>query len=139
MAESQRILLVTDAANGGLTQSLERHGFAVSVESDCERAHARLVEAPADLLIIDLADGDAAVDLVKRVRAAARLRKVLIMSVAEWGSGQPTLLLSQGVDAFEPKPIDAGRLVSAVEGLLRPRMAMTAKASGVKSEPGAED
>lgn len=139
MAESQRILLVTDAANGSLSQSLEKHGFAVSVESNCQRAHRRLTESPADLLIIDLADGEAAVDLVKRVRAAARLRKVLIMTLAEWGSGQPTLLLSQGVDAFEPKPIDAARLVSAVQRLLRPRMAMTAKASGVKGELGLED
>lgn len=139
MAESQRILLVTDAANDRLTQSLERNGFTVSVESDCERAQVRLTEAPADLLIVDLANGDAAVDLVKRVRVSTRLRRMLIMTLAEWGSGQPTLLLSQGVDAFEPKPIDAARLVSAVERLLRPRMVMTAKASGVKGESGLED
>lgn len=138
MADSQRILLVTDAANGGLSQSLEKRGFAVSVEPNCQRAYRRLTEAPADLLIVDLGDAPAAVDLVKRVRGAARLRKVLIMTLAEWGSGQPTLLLSQGVDAFEPKPIDAARLVSAAERLLRPRMAMTAKVSSVKGE-SAED
>ncbi len=139
MPESQRILLVTDAANGGLSQSLRKHGFVVSVESDCQRAHLRLAEAPAALLIIDLADAPAALDLVKRVRATAEFKRVLIMTVAEWGSGQPTLLLSQGVDAFEPKPIDAVRLVSAVKRLLRPRKAMTAKASGVKVQSGLKD
>jgi DNA-binding response OmpR family regulator len=133
MADS-RILLVSDAADGGLGRALENEGYAVSVESDCERAYRQFVSAPADLVIIDVADGNDALDLLQRVRAGSKFKKVLIMAVAEWGSGQPTVLLSQGADAFEPKPINPARLLTAVERLLRPRMAMTAKASGEPAE-----
>jgi len=56
------------------------------------------------------------------------------LTVAQWGTGQATIALAQGADAFEPKPVEADRLVDAIERLLRPGMVMTARASATNGD-----
>jgi DNA-binding response OmpR family regulator len=133
MIESQRILLVSDAGNSRMRRVLEKHGFKVSL-ANCQNADKHLAKVLPDLLIIDLADPTEAVELIRRVRGTVQSKNLLVMAVAEWGTGQATLSLSHGADAFEPKPIDGPRLVAAVEKLLIPRMVLTANASTAKAE-----
>jgi DNA-binding response OmpR family regulator len=137
---TQRILFANDRPlDEALLRALKERGFEVTCEDDRERAYAELTNTAVDLLIIDLADVAGAVELLKRVRATPELSRTLLLTIAEWGTGQPTLALSQGTDAFEAKPIDADRLIAAVEKLLRPRMVMTAKASTTRGEAGADE
>ncbi len=125
----QRILYVGDESlDKSLCVALRDRRFEIT-ESDSPRALTVLTNETFGLLIIDLRDANEAVDLLKAVRAEARLHNLQTLVIAEWGTGQPTFALSQGADAFEPAPIDAGRLVESVEKLLRPRMVMTATAS----------
>jgi CheY-like chemotaxis protein len=131
----QRILFVSDGVfDQKLRSALAERRFEIT-ESDPARALAQLTDETFDLLIIDLCDATEAVDLLKTVRAESRHRNLQTLVIAEWGSGQPTLALSQGADAFERAPIDVPRLVESVEKLLRPRLVMTARASTADGEP----
>lgn len=130
----QRILFVSDGVfDRTLCDALEERRFE-TVESDPSRALTQLTNDTFDLLIINLRETTEALDLLKTVRAEARLAKLQTLLIAEWGTGQPTLALSQGVDAFEPEPIDAPRLIAAIDKLLRPRLVMTATASSADAE-----
>ncbi|HYT50049.1 MAG TPA: hypothetical protein VEL78_06635 [Pyrinomonadaceae bacterium] len=131
---TQRILFVSDGTiDQSLRAALEEQRFEVA-ESDSQRALSKLTIGSFDLLIINTRDATQAIELLKKVRSVTSLRNVLTLVIAEWGTGQPTLALSEGADAFEPAPIDVPRLVAAVEQLLRPHMVMTAKASIANGE-----
>jgi len=131
---TQRILFVNDGSlDRSLRIALEERRFEI-VESNSNEALTQLADGSFDLLIINLRDAAKAVGLLKHARASAHLRNLLTLVIAEWGTGQPMLALSEGVEAFEPAPIDAPRLIAAVENLLRPRMVMTVAASATKGE-----
>jgi DNA-binding response OmpR family regulator len=90
--------------------------------------YEELVASPPDLLILDVSDPSEGVALLKRVRASSSLKRIAVLVIAEWGTGQSTLALSNGADAIERKPIDAPRLSAAVTRLLQPHMVLTARA-----------
>src|SRR6266851_6280899 len=119
MTRSQRILIVTgDAQSEAMRGALEARGFAVTAAPDYESAYRQLLETRFELVVIDLIDAAAGVEFIKRVRVTASLTQPLLLVIAEWGTGGAALALSQRVDAYEPKPIDAARLVDSVERLL---------------------
>lgn len=127
---TQQILIISDdAGREFLRHALIGHGLNVTVSEDADAGYGLLADGEFDLVIGNLSDASTGVDLIQRIRSNAKLSKLLILTVAEWGTGQATIALSQGSDGFEPKPIDANRLVGAVEKLLRPGMAMSANAS----------
>ncbi len=130
--------MILFVSNGTIDQTLrtalEERRFELA-ESDSQRALNELSIGSFGLLIIDVRDPTQAIELLKSVRSVTSLRSVLTLVIAEWGTGQTTLALSEGADAFEPAPIDAPRLIAAVETLLRPRMVMTAKAGTADREP----
>ncbi len=130
----QRILFVSDVVfDQRLRPALEERRFEIT-QADPARALTQLTDDTFDLLIINLREPGEAVDLLKAVRAETRLHNLQTLLIAEWGTGQPTLGLSQGADAFEPAPIEVPRLIAAVEKLLRPRLVMTARASTADAE-----
>ena len=119
MTQPQRILIASDEAfPAPIRAALEHRGFEVTVAQDFKRAYSQLLQSAFDLVFVDVAEGADGVDLIMRVRAAPELSKTVILATAEWGTGQATLALSQGADAFEPKPLDATSLVAAVERML---------------------
>ena len=123
----ERIIFVTDDAIGDpLVDSLRAHGFEVSIETRCHAAYQQALASPPHLLVLDVANAVRAIELLKRVRSAATLNKTPVLVLAEWGTGQATVALTSGADVFEPKPIDAARLIAAVERCLRPRLVMAA-------------
>ncbi len=120
MTQSQQILIVSDdVPDASLRGTLEQRGFEVTIAKDAETAYHHLLESAFDLLIIDLVQASEGLGLLKLVRSTSMLSKTFVLTIADWGTGQPTLALSQGADAFEPKPIDPARLIAAVERLLR--------------------
>jgi DNA-binding response OmpR family regulator len=123
----QRILIVADDAQFELMRGpLAVRGFAVMPAPDYESAYRQLLEARFDLAVIDLVDAVAGVEFIKRVQGATNLTQPLLLVIAEWGTGGATLALSQRADAYEPKPVDAARLVDSVERLLGTK-ALTAR------------
>jgi DNA-binding response OmpR family regulator len=117
MTRPQRILIVSDDAQS-MCGALEARGFAVTAAPDYDSAYRQLFEARFDVVVIDLVEAADGVEFIKRVRAAASLTTPLLLVIVEWGTGGATLALTQRADAYEPKPIDAERLVDSVERLL---------------------
>jgi DNA-binding NtrC family response regulator len=98
--------------------ALAARGFAVTAAPDYESAYRQLLEARFALVVIDLVEPAAGVEFIKRVHATTNLGQPLLLVIAEWGMGGATLALKQSVDAYEPKPVDAARLVDSIERLL---------------------
>ncbi len=139
MTRPQKILIVSGHAPSIFARTaLEQRRFEVTVAEEFESAYGQLLDSAFDLVIVDFAPAEEGVEFVKRLRATPKLSKTFVLTLAEWGTGQPTLALSEGADAYEPKPIDAARLVAAVEKLLRQRVAKTAAAtngmSGIETD-----
>ena len=119
MARPQRILIVTDEAQFELIRgALAARGFAVTAAPDYDSAYRQVLEARFELLVIDLVEAVAGVEFIKRVQGATNLARPLLLVISEWGTGGATLALSQSADGYEPKPVDAVRLVDSVERLL---------------------
>ena len=118
MPESQRILIVSNSAAFPRAE-LEQRRFEVTTANDCDTAFERLLGASFDLVVVDFASAGEGIEFIKRVRATPQLTGILILIIAEWGTGGATLALSQGADAYEPKPIDANGLITSIERLLR--------------------
>ena len=120
MAKSQQILIVTDGTEFPRAQ-LEERGFAVTIAKDGDAAFEDLLATPFDLVVIDFSSARDGIEFIKRVRDTPQLAGILILIMAEWGTGEPTLALSAGADAFEPgdgRSIDSNRLLTSIERLL---------------------
>jgi len=131
----ERILIISDGEpNASLQRALNEHGFTVSVAEDADDGYERLSRLQFDLVIVNLNQPISGLGLIKRIRSNIALRSLMVLTIAEWGTGQPTIALAQGADGFEPAPVDGRRLVTAVEKLLRPNMVMTATASAATGE-----
>ena len=133
VTRSQRILIVSDdAQSGAMRDALAARGFAVTAAPDYESAYRQLLEARFALAVIDLLETVAGVEFIKRVQGTTNLTQPLLLVIAEWGTGGAMLALGQSADAYEPKPVDAARLVDSVERLLG------TKALSARGEIGAE-
>lgn len=131
MSARQIMIVSSETADKWMVDALRDHGFEVAAATT-PIAFERLGLSPGDLLVIDVLDPREGIELLKAVRSTSELKAALVMVIAEWGTGQPTLALSNGADAFEPKPIDAPRLIAAVNKLLRPNMVMVARANALE-------
>jgi DNA-binding response OmpR family regulator len=129
----QRILIVPyDAQFESMRGALAARGFVVTAATDYDSAYRQLLDARFDLLVIDLVEAVAGVEFIKRVQGTTNLTQPLLLVIAEWGTGGATLALSQGANAYEPKPVDAAQLVDSVERLLG------TKALSARAKIGAE-
>jgi DNA-binding response OmpR family regulator len=125
MLHLPRILLVsTDARFEFMRAAVEARGFEVTVAHDQEGAYRRLLESSIDLVVIDVAQAPRDVEFIQRLLATPKLSKTFVLALGEWGTGQPTVALAQGADAYEPKPVNTERLIAAVERVLRPELAV---------------
>ena len=122
---SQSILFVGGANfDGPVRRRLEQKGFSVSAIHDLEHAADLLTRSRVDAVIIDLNETAGGIGFISWMRSIPTLKSSTVLAVAEWGSGQPTVALSAGADAYEPRPINAERLVDAIERLLNKRAAV---------------
>lgn len=132
MPDLQQILLVSDDAPSKFTRAaLEQRGFVVAFAQDFDTAHRQLHDSAFDLVIVDVARAGNGIEFVRGLRATPKLSKTFVLTIADWGTGQATLALTAGADAYEPKPVSPERLIAAIEGLLRQRVVKTAAAANV--------
>jgi two-component system, OmpR family, response regulator CpxR len=132
MPKLQQILILSDSVlDEFMRAALEQQGFGVTVAHDAEKAYGQLLGSSFDLVIVDVARTQKGVEFVKRLRSEPKLSRTRVLTIAAWGTGQATLALTEGADAFEAKPLNPDRLVVAVERLLRPKAVRTAVASNL--------
>ncbi len=121
MSEAKRILVVEDddVARELMQMTLARRGYEVTCASDGIEGYEIAERLRPDLIITDIqmpaADG---AHLVRRVRDTPGLMTTPILVTTGYGTGSATLTLSQGADAYEPKPIDPASLLETVGRLL---------------------
>lgn len=131
----QRILIISDdRTSESLRRALDEKGFEVTLTGNADDGYRQIVDARFHLVLVNLDRAITGAGLIKRIRANPKLTQLRVMTIAEWGTGQATIALAQGADAFEPKPIEAGRLVDAIERLFLPNMVMTARASATDGD-----
>ncbi len=131
----QRILIISDdRTSESLRRALDEVGFAVTLTENADDGYGQLVADRFQLVLVNLDQAITESGLIRRIRANPRLSQLRVLTIADWGTGQATIALAQGADAFEPKPIEAGRLAEAVERLLRPIRVKTARASATNGE-----
>jgi DNA-binding response OmpR family regulator len=123
MAHLPRILIVgADAQFEFMRAAVEARGFEVMVAYDHDGAYRSLLESSFDLVVIDVAQAPRDIEFIQRLRVTPELSKIFVLALGEWGTGQPTLALSQGADGYEPKPVNTERLIAGVERMLRPEL-----------------
>jgi CheY-like chemotaxis protein len=121
MSEAKRILVVEDDDDIRelMRLTLERRGYDVATAADGIEGYDLALSLRPDLIITDIhmpaADG---AHLVRRVRDTLELLVTPIIVTTGYGTGSATLTLSQGADAYEPKPVDPASLLQKVERLL---------------------
>lgn len=131
----ERILIVSgEQTNIWMRATLARQGFSVTITDDADKGYQQLIESRFDLVVLSLGDSTSGLNLIKRIRTNSELPRVSILAIAEWGTGQPTMALTEGADGFEPEPLDDTRLLAAVARLMRPNLTMTARASGADGD-----
>ena len=114
-----RVLIVSDQRISGSLDAMYARGFETTLTRQFDTATANDCAAQYDLIVVDLArarDG-----FIAELRQCPELQRLPILVVGEWGTGQPSLALSQGADGFEPVPIDLYRLADSIERLLNSR------------------
>ena len=132
MLDSKKILIVSDHAEDKFTRvALEQRGFAVVFAQDFDVAYRQLRDSAFDLVIVDVARAATGIEFVKHLRGTPTMSRILVLTIADWGTGQGTLALTEGADAYEPKPVSPERVITAIERMLRQRVAKTAAATNV--------
>jgi len=109
-----------------LRRQLNARGFAVTFERTSSEAFDQLFRSSFDVVVMDLVSTADAGEFIKRIRKIVTFKAIPIVVVGEWGTGQLSLALSAGADAFEPA-LDAARLIEAIARLPKRRAAAAGK------------
>ncbi len=113
-----------------LVMNLRGAGYEVEAVGDGERALARQLEAPADLLVLDLMmprmDG---LEVCKALRAKGSAAPILMLT-AKSTELDRVLGLELGADDYLTKPFSLAELLARVKALLR-RAALLAQANAL--------
>jgi CheY-like chemotaxis protein len=122
MTTTRRVLFVAPKIPDDVTRrTLENRGLAAIYEADWQNAWGRLAESQFSLVIADLGRDEEAINFIRRMRETESTKAMPVLVLGEWGTGGPTLALSQGADAYERTPIQAERLATSIERLLTER------------------
>ncbi|MGH3006743.1 MAG: response regulator [Gaiellaceae bacterium] len=121
MADPVTILLVDDeeSIQKLLTYPLEREGYHVVQARDGEEALARFIEAPVDLVVLDLM-----LPKLGGLEVCRRMRKIegtvpIIMLTARGDEVDKVVGLELGADDYITKPFSIREFMSRVRALLR--------------------
>ncbi|MEM6422507.1 MAG: response regulator [Pseudomonadota bacterium] len=121
--ERGRVLLAEDEASivASLRFLLGRAGFQVEVETDGERVVARALDAPPDLLVLDvMLPGIDGFEALRRLRADPRCAALPIVMLTAKGQREDRETATRlGANAFITKPFANADVVNAVTRLVR--------------------
>jgi two-component system response regulator PrrA len=117
------VLVVDDdrAIRAVLERSLALEGFEVVAVADGELALERVVQAPPDVVVLDVGlPGIDGVEVVRRIRADGNDVPICILS-ARVDVGDRIAGLEAGADDYMVKPFSVAELVARLNALLRRR------------------
>jgi CheY-like chemotaxis protein len=122
MKQATVVLAEDDAANQRLFQMvLEDCGYRILVASNGREVLHILETDGVDLVLMDIhMPGMDGLETVKRIRASEKpYSGVPVIGVtAHAGLPERRVFLDAGMNAFEPKPVDLGRLIETIDRLL---------------------
>jgi len=116
-----RILVVEDNEDlaFGLRKVLEFEGYQVQVAADGEEGMKQAVEAPPDLLILDvMLPGKGGFEVLRELRTSGKRFPVLILTARSQES-DVVLGFDFGADDYVTKPFSTAELLARVRALLR--------------------
>lgn len=125
------VLLIDDDAEltGLLAQYLDQEGFKVSVAHDGERALGRIVEARAEIVVLDImmpnVDG---IEVLRRIRSESAIP--VLMLTARGDEVDRVAGLDLGADDYLAKPCSPRELAARLRAILRRANGTTPKAEG---------
>src|SRR5262249_59233929 len=96
-------------------------------ERKTRAAFDQLTQSSFDVVVVEQVSTADSSEFIKAIRKVATFKAIPIIVIGEWGTGQCSLALSAGADAFEPTPIDAARLIEAIARLPKRRAAAAGK------------
>jgi len=116
---AQLLLVEDDAAiRGGLIRALSERGHAVSSTSTAMEALQLVVEAPPDLVILDLGLPD--LDGYEALRMIRAITKVpVVVATARDDESDIVKVLDAGADDYLVKPFGVGQIEARVRAVLR--------------------
>jgi CheY-like chemotaxis protein len=121
MRAARKIVVIEDdeVARELMRLTLVRRGYEVGTAEDGVRGYEEIMRLRPDLIITDIsmpaADG---VHLVRHVRDTPEVAAIPILITTGFGTGNATFALTQGADAYEPKPINPESFLATVARLL---------------------
>lgn len=117
--KSQRILFISHEIPDDVTRrTLETRGFTLTHSEDVVGARQQLFESEFNSVVILLGDDSDGITFIRQLRETESTKKIPVVALGEWGTGQPSLALSQGADAYEKIPVDGERLATSIERVL---------------------
>jgi two-component system KDP operon response regulator KdpE len=121
-----RILVVDDEEQirRALRSILSTRGYALEMAATAEEALLKAIDAPPDLVILDLALPDRSGIEVCRELRAWMTAPILILSVRA-NEADKIQALDEGADDYLTKPFSAGELLARIRALLRRTAALT--------------
>ncbi len=132
------ILLIDDDTEltGLLGEYLEQEGFRVAIAADGERAFGRIVDARADIVVLDImmpkVDG---LQVLRRIRSESSVP--VLMLTARGDEADRIAGLDLGADDYLAKPCSPAELTARIRAILRrtqPGGEPTSEATGVQRE-----
>ncbi len=124
MSDTKKILVVEDddVARELMRMALEHRGHTVITAEDGLRGYEEALQSHPDLIVTDVnmpsADG---IQLMRHVRDTPEIAAIPILVTTGYGTGNASFSLTQGADAYEPKPISHDSFLATVDRLLHKR------------------
>jgi DNA-binding response OmpR family regulator len=118
---AMRILVVDDEPDlrALLADYLEMQGFDVGAAADTNELDARLAEAPADVIVLDInMPGENGLAALARLRARG-VRAGVILLTAAGSLGDRLSGLTDGADDYVVKPFEPRELLARIRAVLR--------------------
>jgi two-component system KDP operon response regulator KdpE len=121
-----RVLVVDDEEQirRALKSILSTRGYALAMAATAEEALVKAIDAPPDLVILDLALPDRSGIEVCRELRTWMTAPILILSVRA-NEADKIQALDEGADDYLTKPFSAGELLARIRALLRRAAALT--------------
>jgi two-component system KDP operon response regulator KdpE len=121
-----RVLVVDDEEQirRALRSILSTRGYALAMAATAEEALLKAIDAPPDLVILDLALPDRSGIEVCRELRTWMTAPILILSVRA-NEADKIQALDEGADDYLTKPFSAGELLARIRALLRRAAALT--------------